>query len=88
MSRSIDNTKFIDFSCQLPNSPSCSINHVKLDRFCREILPQIQHNVIGLTVDKFSMGRVLLAGEYPNLSVIVFDNFLPDIFLRNLSGKV
>jgi hypothetical protein len=34
------------------------------------------------------MERVLLAGEYPNLSMIIFDNFLPGIFLRNLSGKV
>jgi len=87
MARSIDNTKCIDFVIASPNILSYIPSHFKLDRFCDEVLPQIHHNVTKLTLDKFSMTRVLLAGEYPNLIKIVIDNFRPDILLRDLSGK-
>ncbi len=87
MARSIDNTKFIDFSIVLPNDNFSSFNHVKFNRLFYEILSQIHHNVKALTLDQFSMKRVLLACEYPNLRMIIFDNYLPDILLGNLSDK-
>src|SRR5690349_21740163 len=67
MAKTINNTQFLDFSIELSNNRSRSIDHVKLDRFCDEILPQVHHNVIALTLDYDTMKRVLLACEYPNL---------------------
>ncbi|CAF1220486.1 unnamed protein product [Adineta steineri] len=75
MARSVNNTKFLNFS----------MNNVQLNRFCCEILPQIHHNIVELTLDIFSMERILLACEYPNLTVIVLTNFLPDILLQYLT---
>ncbi|CAF3627527.1 unnamed protein product [Adineta steineri] len=77
MARSINNTKFLNFS----------MNNVQLNRFCCEILPQIHHNIVSLTLDIFSMERILLACEYPNLTVIVLTNFLPDILLQYLTDE-
>ncbi|CAF1483655.1 unnamed protein product [Adineta steineri] len=73
MARSIDNTKFLNFS----------INNVQLNRFCCEILPQIYHNIVELILDIFSMERILLACEYPNLTIIVLTNFC-QIFFYNI----
>jgi hypothetical protein len=81
MARNINNTQFLDFSSKLPNGKLYSF-----DRFRDEILPQIHHNVIALTFDFRSMERVLLACEYPNLSMIVIKS---DILFpyRDLAGK-
>jgi hypothetical protein len=87
MARTIDNTKFIDFSTILSNGPFSSIDDIKLNRFCYEILPQIRHNVVALSLELLSMERILLACDYPNLSRIVFTTFLPNIVLRYLTGK-
>ncbi|CAF0845881.1 unnamed protein product [Adineta steineri] len=75
MARSVNNTKFLNFS----------MNNIQLNRFCCEILPQIHHNTVELTLEIFSMERILLACEYPNLTVIVLTNFLPDILLQYLT---
>ncbi|CAF4301631.1 unnamed protein product [Adineta steineri] len=77
MARSVNNTKFLNFS----------INNVQLNRFCCEILSQIHQNIVSLTLEIFSMKRILLACEYPNLTAIVLNNFLPDILLQYLTGK-
>ncbi|CAF4006035.1 unnamed protein product [Adineta steineri] len=78
MARSINNTKFLNFS----------MNNVQLNRFCCEILPQIHHNIVELTLDIFSMERILLACEYSNLTEIVLTNFLPDILLQYLTEQL
>ncbi|CAF3918688.1 unnamed protein product, partial [Adineta steineri] len=75
MARSINNTKFLNFS----------MNNVQLNRFCCEILPEIHYNIVELTLEIFSMERILLACEYPNLTVIVLTNFLSDILFQNLT---
>ncbi|CAF4293920.1 unnamed protein product [Adineta steineri] len=77
MARSVNNTKFLNFS----------INNVQLNRFCCEILPQIHHNIVSLTLEIFSMERIILACEYPNLTIIVLTNFLPDILLQYLTDE-
>ncbi|CAF4330502.1 unnamed protein product, partial [Adineta steineri] len=84
MARSIDNTNSLNFSNILSNDQFSSMNNVQLDGFCNQILPQIHHNIAALTLDIFSMERILLACKYPNLTVIVLTNFLPDILLQRL----
>ncbi|CAF1408422.1 unnamed protein product [Adineta steineri] len=77
MVRSVNNTKFLNFS----------INNVQLNRFCCEILPQIHQNIVSLTLDIFSMERILLACKYPNLTIVVLINFLSDILLQYLTDE-
>jgi len=45
-----------------------SITHVKFDRFCTYILPQIRFCIKKLILERTSMERILLAGDYPNLT--------------------
>ncbi|CAF1052266.1 unnamed protein product [Adineta steineri] len=87
MARSIDNTNSLNFFNILSNDQFLSMNNVQLDGFCNEILPQIHHNIAALTLDIFSMERILLACKYPNLTVIVLTNFLPDILLQRLRDR-
>jgi hypothetical protein len=87
MARTFDNTKFIDFSTILSNGSFSSIDDIKLNRFCYDILPQIRHNVVALSLELLSMERVLLTCDYPNLNTISFMTFLPNIVLRYLTGK-
>ncbi|CAF1392701.1 unnamed protein product [Adineta steineri] len=77
MARSIENTKFLNFST----------NDVQLNRFCCEILPQIHQNIVSLTLDIFSMERILRACEYPNLTIIVLTNFFPNILSQYLTDE-
>jgi hypothetical protein len=39
-----------------------------LDRFCRQILPEIHVKIKWLDLDSLSMIRILCAADYPNLS--------------------
>ena len=45
-----------------------SITNFKLDRFCSSILPGRHHCIKKLILDTTSMERILLAGDYPNLT--------------------
>ncbi|CAF1407561.1 unnamed protein product, partial [Rotaria sordida] len=46
-----------------------------VDRFCTTILPRIHHNVKSLIVDSVSIERILLVGDYPNLTELKLYNF-------------
>ena len=59
----------------------------KLDRFCSEILPRIGEQVKGINADGFSMERILLAGQYPNLSGLGIYNITEEAFHRVLGKK-
>ena len=59
----------------------------KLDRFCKEILPRIDEQVKGISIDASSMEGVLLAGKYPNLYDIAIYNITEEKFQRVLLGK-
>ncbi|CAF1684565.1 unnamed protein product [Rotaria magnacalcarata] len=48
---------------------------VKLDRFCSYILPRSHHYIKKLILDTTSMERILLAGDYPNLTSLELFNF-------------
>ena len=64
-----------------------SINTSILDRYCIDILPQIQHNVRHLIVEVGNMDRILFAGEYPNLIKLKIFNLNEDILSPYLTGK-
>jgi hypothetical protein len=87
MARSIENTKCIDFVTASSNIRSHTPSHFNLDRFCNEILPQIHHNVEEFRLDLFSMKHILRACKYPNLRMIVIDDFLALSNLQDLPGK-
>ncbi|CAF2592438.1 unnamed protein product [Rotaria sp. Silwood2] len=58
-----------------------------VDRFCRQILPQIHHNVKWLDVEPLSMGPIFLAGKYPNLYGLGIYNIREGIIQRLCHGK-
>ena len=64
-----------------------SINTSILDRFCFDILPQIQHNVRHVIVEVGNMERILFAGEYPNLIKLKIFNLNEEILSHYLIGK-
>ncbi|CAF4070429.1 unnamed protein product [Rotaria sordida] len=51
------------------------MSDVKLDRFCSYILPRTHHYIKKLILDTTSMERILLAGDYPNLTSLELFNF-------------
>ncbi|CAF3365802.1 unnamed protein product [Rotaria sp. Silwood2] len=53
-----------------------------VDRFCTNILPRIHQNVKSLILDSLSMERILLVGDYPNLTEIKLFNFNDKIVSR------
>ena len=87
MARSINITKFVDFSIMLPNGQYSSIDDVELNRYCDEVLPQIHHQVVVLNFTLCSMERILLDCEYPSFTTIVFITFSTDLLLCSLTGK-
>jgi hypothetical protein len=59
----------------------------KLDRFCTSILPQRHHSIRKLIVDIKSMKRILLAGDYPNLTSLELFYFGEETASRYLTGE-
>jgi hypothetical protein len=64
-----------------------SLDEPVLNRFCTDILPRIHHNVTHLTLESMSMERILLAGNYPNLTYLKLFNFGKEIALYYFKGK-
>ena len=59
---------------------------ILIDRFCLEILPNIDHLITCLKVQSTSMERILLSGDYSNLSQL--DIFIPHIEpVIHINGK-
>ncbi|CAF0853120.1 unnamed protein product [Adineta steineri] len=59
-----------------------SISDRMLDRFCYNVLPRIHYNVKHLILESTSMGRILHAGSYPNLTELKLFNFNQEIIPR------
>ena len=72
----------------------CSYDHIYslpdpiLDRFCLQILSEIQHQIKWLNLDASSMERILLSGNYSNLSGLGIFNIEKDNVLHLVSGKI
>ena len=52
-----------------------SITDAKFDRFCNEILRQIHHYIRKFILETTYMERILLVGDYPNLTSLELFNF-------------
>ena len=66
----------------------CLFNDQIMDRFCLEILPRIEDRVEWITVEYSSMERVLLSGNYSNLSGLEIDNANGEDMLHYFSGEI
>jgi len=64
-----------------------SITDVKLDRFCTSILPRIHRSIKKMILETTSMNRILLVGDYPNLTSLELFNFGQEIVCRYFTGK-
>jgi hypothetical protein len=58
-----------------------------LNRFCINILPRIDYNVKSFILESKSMERILLAGNYPNLTELKLFNFKDKIASSFFTGK-
>ncbi|CAF4645363.1 unnamed protein product [Rotaria sp. Silwood2] len=67
LAQDITFTQSIDLVKILSNNKSKSKTKSILDRFCFDIIPQIQHNIESLTLDRLSIDRVLSIGNYIKL---------------------
>ncbi|CAF1257465.1 unnamed protein product [Rotaria sordida] len=56
-----------------------SIDDPILDRLCTDVLPRIHYNVKHLILEPIPVERILLAGNYPNLTSLTLFNFRHDI---------
>jgi hypothetical protein len=82
LARDITFTQSIDLVRILSNEQNNSGNKSIFDRFCFDILPQIQHNIECLTLDSLSTDRVLYIGNYPKLHKLTLVNLPLDMASR------
>jgi hypothetical protein len=64
-----------------------SITDLKLDRFCTYILPRTHHCIKKLILDTTSMERILVAGDYPNLTSLELFDFGVEMVFRYFTSK-
>ena len=64
-----------------------SITDDKLDRFCIYILPQKHNYIRKLILDTTYMERILLVGDYPNLTSLELFNFGQEIVCHYFTGE-
>ena len=64
-----------------------SITDEKFDRFCTSILPRTHHCVKKLILETTSMERILLAGDYPNLTLLELFDFGAETVFRYFTSK-
>ncbi|CAF2395648.1 unnamed protein product [Rotaria sp. Silwood2] len=77
----------LDFVIQRFHIDNSSVD-VYIDKICEKILPQINEKVTKLTLDPFSVERILDAVHYPQLHSLSLVNFQSDIFLEHLSSRL
>ena len=65
-----------------------SIDDEVLSRICDKILCRIHHQVNMLTVEPYSMKRILLAANYPQLYSLSLLNFQEKILYQYLTGTL
>jgi hypothetical protein len=58
-----------------------------LDRFCSDILPEINHKIKWLSLESLTMERILLSTNYPNLYGLGLYHIANKIALRLFTGK-
>jgi len=80
----INFTRAVDLATMVSNKDADSRSNAILDRFNVRILPRIHENIECLTVQAFSLERVLQSSNYPNLRKFTLINLkltmVPHIF--------
>lgn len=80
-------TKTLNFVLSMRNDDFLPVDELILNRYCIDILPKINSNIICLIVESNSMERVLLAGEYSQLSELkvynINDSIVSQYFTSN-----
>lgn len=77
----------LNFTCTTLIDDVLPIADIMFNRFCIDILPKMNHCVRSLIVESGSMERVLLAGDYPNLTQLQIFNFDEEVVARYFTGK-
>ncbi|CAF1064472.1 unnamed protein product [Rotaria sordida] len=75
------------FANTLNLATTSSITDLKLERFCTYILPRSNHCIKKLILETTSMERILLAGNYPNLTALELINFEQKKVFHYFTGK-
>ncbi|CAF3386053.1 unnamed protein product [Rotaria socialis] len=76
----------LDLTVKSSNRMS-SINNQMLDKVCEKILPRIYHQVNKLTVEPYSIERLLFTTGYPQLDSLSLINFQKETFYKYLTGN-
>lgn len=80
-------TKTLNFVLSMRNDDFLPVDELILNRYCIDILPKINSNIICLIVESNSMERILLAGEYSQLSELkvynINDSIVSQYFTSN-----
>ncbi len=80
--RDMNFTQSLDFTTISSNEDDPSKMNSILDQFCFHIIPQIQHNIQCLTVDLWSMDRILSIGNYFKLHKLILVNLTVKMAIR------
>ena len=80
-------TNTLNFVLTTSNEDILPIDGPILNRFCINILPRIDYNVKSLILESNFMERVLLAGNYSNLTELKLFNFKDKIASSFFTGK-
>lgn len=80
--RSMIFTKSLNFTKESCNEDNSS----KFNRFCINILPQIEQNVQSITLDASLLERVLYIIDYPQLRKITLTNLRLELASRLMNG--
>ncbi|CAF4713087.1 unnamed protein product, partial [Rotaria socialis] len=62
-----------------------SINTKILSKISEKVLPRIHHQVYKLTIEQYSMQRIILAANYPQLYCLSLINFQKEILYQYLT---
>jgi hypothetical protein len=85
--RDMNYTRSIQLFDEDSNHNYCSLSDTLLDRLCFSLLPQIDENIECLTLEPFSMERILCAGQYPHLHKLTLVNFGHQSTRHYFTGK-
>jgi hypothetical protein len=72
----------------LMNHYFCSLSNPILDQFCLQILPKIHEKIQWLDLEQFSIERILLATNYPNLFGFGLYNIQEEVAIYLFNGNI
>ncbi|CAM4924218.1 unnamed protein product [Rotaria socialis] len=87
LARDVTFAQSVDLLTILLNESNDSRNKSILDRFCYDILPQIQHNIESLTLDSLLIDHVFRIGNYSKLYKLNFFNLQFEMASRIFNDK-